>query len=120
MKKNRVLAVCIAELVGLGVLFPVFGEELLPGQLLEQRALARSHRLGNILLRLASRLAKGVYVPARIALHPADFVLVLGYDDMGRVGLALRAVRLDVGPHLVDIILEHEVHGCAPIGYDFA
>jgi hypothetical protein len=61
-----------------------------------------------------------MHVPAWIALHAANLVLVFGYDDVGRVGLALRAVRLYVRPYLVDIILEHEVHGCAPVLYDFA
>jgi hypothetical protein len=61
-----------------------------------------------------------MHVPARIALNATDLVLVFGYDDMSRIGLALRAIRLYVRPYLVDIILEHEIHGYAPILYDFA
>jgi hypothetical protein len=61
-----------------------------------------------------------MHIPTRIALHATDLVLVFGYDNVRRVGLTLRAVRLYVRPYLVDIILEHEVHGCAPVLYDFA
>jgi hypothetical protein len=54
-------------------------------------------------------------VAAGIALNATNFVLVFGNDDVGCVGLTFRAISLNVGPDLVDIILEHEVHGCAPV-----
>jgi hypothetical protein len=59
-------------------------------------------------------------VAAGIALNATNFVLVFGNDDVGCVGLTFRAISLNVGPYLVDIILEHEVHGFAPILCDFA
>ena len=49
-------------------------------------------------------------VTARVALHPANLVLVLRDHDMRRVPLALGAIRLDVGADLVDLVLEHEIH----------
>jgi len=69
----------------------VLAEELLPGELLHHRALARCHRLRNVVLGVAARFTIRVNVTTWVALHTADLVLVLvvvtriGQADRGRV-----------------------------------
>jgi hypothetical protein len=86
-------------------------DRLLPARLLRRGALLGGGRLGRLVLDLTARFTIGVDVAAGAALHPTHFVFVLRDDRMRRVGLALRAVRLDVGADLVHIVFEDEVHG---------
>jgi hypothetical protein len=107
---DDVLVVVLAELVGLGVLLAVLGEELLPRELLHHRPLLGGDGLSHIVLDIPPRLPERVHVPAGIALHTTDLVLVLGNDDVRGIALAFGAICLDVRADLVDLVFEHEVH----------
>jgi hypothetical protein len=56
-----------------------------------------------------------VDVTARIALNPANLVFVLRNDDVRGIALTFGAIRLNVRADLVDLVLEHKVHGSASV-----
>jgi len=102
--------IVLAELVGFRVLLAVLREELVEGGLLHHRALLGGDGLRDVFLYVATRLPERVHVPAGIALHTADLILVLGNDDVRGIALALGAICLDVGADLIDLVFKHEVH----------
>ena len=76
MGHDDVLVIVLAELVGLGVLVAVLGEELLEGLLLHHRALLGGDWLGHVFFDVTPRFAERVDVTARVALNATDLVLV--------------------------------------------
>jgi len=79
---------------------------LVPGRLrLLSFFLHGRHRLFLVVI---ARLLVGVDVAARIALDPAHLVFILRDDGVAR-GVALRAVGLDVGTHVVHLVVENEL-----------
>jgi hypothetical protein len=115
VRDDGVLGVALAKLVGFRVLLAVLREELLPRVFLEHRALLRRDGLRDVVLDVTAWFSERVHVAAGIALDAANFVLVFRNDDVRSIALTFRAICLDVGADLVDLVLEHKVHGSASV-----